>query len=77
MIVVDVGSGDPIVASRPRLLFEADFAEGGSGERGYDADLDGQRFIIARARSRAGGGEVHLVLGWLDELRRRASGGRP
>jgi hypothetical protein len=75
MMVVELGPGDPLEASRPQVLFEGEFAGGVGRERGYDVTPDGQRFVVARGRSQ-GGGEVNVVLNWLDELRLRSSESR-
>ena len=71
MMVVDVGPGDPLEASRPRVLFEGEFAGGAGRERGYDVAADGRQFVMARGRSQ-GGGEVNVVLNWLEGLRPRS-----
>jgi len=77
MLVADVKAGPALEVSRPRLLFEADFAEGAAGERAYDVSADGRRFVMTRPRSSSGGGEINVVLNWVDEMGRKVGATQP
>jgi hypothetical protein len=78
LMAVDVKTGPALEFSRPRLVFEGDFDEGGTGGgRNYDVAANGRRFVMTRARSQVGAGEVNVALNWLGELRRRDGGGKP
>ncbi len=77
MLVADVKADPTLEISRPRLLFEADFATGAAGQRAYDISADDRRFVMTRPRSSSGGGEINVVLNWVDEMSRAEGTGRP
>jgi hypothetical protein len=68
-MVVDIQVSPAFSVGRPRFLFEGNFAEGPFAA-GYDVSPDGQRFLLARGRSKPGGGEVNVILNWFEELKR-------
>ena len=71
MMVVDVTPGQSIEVSRPRLLFEGNYAS--ESERNYDVHWDGTRLLMLKAAdSVAGTGRLrlHVVLNWFEELKR-------
>lgn len=61
-------------ASRPRVLFEGDYAVSGPGLAAYDVSDDGSRFLMVREHAEKHGAEVHLVVGWQRELAKLSSG---
>jgi Tol biopolymer transport system component len=75
---VAITSLAPFRFDPPRLLFKAapgDF-DSTTPIRGWDATADGQRFVMNKPipSSDKPVGELHVVLNWVDELRRRAPG---
>lgn len=50
-------------------VFEAPWEVGGD-TRGYDVAPDGQGFIVTRV-SDAPAARIHVILNWLEELKRR------
>jgi hypothetical protein len=72
MMVADVESSAGFSASRPRELFEAaHLQDWNSTLASYDVSPDGQHFAMVRQRSGTEGVELHVVLGWFEELRAR------
>jgi hypothetical protein len=65
MMAVDVETGATFRAGMPRLLFEK-----ASGD--YDVAPDGRRFLMLKpAAASADTSELHVILNWFDDLRRR------
>jgi serine/threonine-protein kinase len=69
MLVVDVQSGASFDAGTPRVLFR-------SSAGGYDVAPDGQRFLMVQGQPRPVPKQINLVLGWFEELTRRAPRGK-
>ncbi len=72
MMGVTVTSEEPFQASRPQPLFEASYDDAGVASRGYDITPDGQSFIVVRSERESVATQVHVVLNWFEELKRRA-----
>jgi hypothetical protein len=72
MMVVDIPAGDPLLAGKPRVLFEGVWSIT-SPVRGYDITPDGQRFIMIRPEELPDQRvtKLNVVLNWFDELKRR------
>ena len=68
MMVVDVAPGPSFQPGKPRILFEK------AGYTGYDVARDGRFLMIEPAAQPAPeqSTELHVILNWFDELRRRA-----
>jgi Tol biopolymer transport system component len=66
-------SPQPVISGR-RTLFSGRFEEATGSFPNYDVAPDGSRFVMIRTAD-AGQAplEMHFVLGWFDELRRRTS----
>ena len=56
---------NPLIVDKPRLLFQ------GSFEQVYSMTPDEQFVMIEIASDESAPTEVHVVLDWLEELRRR------
>ncbi len=68
VMAVEVVPGPSFRAGTPKTLFEGRYARGG-----YDAAPDGKRFLMMQsAQSEAGPAQLHVVMNWFEELRRRA-----
>jgi Tol biopolymer transport system component len=77
MMVVDVTPGESIGVSRPRLLFEGNYAS--ESERNYDVHRDGTRLLMLKAADSAAGTgrlRLHVVFNWFEELKERVPTGR-
>jgi serine/threonine protein kinase/Tol biopolymer transport system component len=58
-------------AGRPTLLFEGPYDAGPSRHSNYDVAKDG-RFLMVRSEQRPAPTQLHVVLSWFSDLRRRA-----
>jgi serine/threonine-protein kinase len=72
MMGVTITSEEPLQASRPQPLFEASYDDAGVAIRGYDITPDGQSFIVVRSERVSVATQVHVILNWFEELKRRA-----
>ena len=66
-MVATLGEIPTSLASRPRILFEADLLSGRYSE--YSVAPDGQRFLFM-TNDRPEATELHIVLNWFEELER-------
>jgi Tol biopolymer transport system component len=78
MMAVDVQTTPAFRVSAPKLLFEGHYFEGraivayGGYSATYDVSPDGKRFLMLKpAAQNAGSGQLHVVVNWYEELRRR------
>ncbi len=66
LVAVDVQLGETFSAGTSRVLFAEDFND-------YDVAPDGQRFLMLKpVGGSASSSELHIVLNWFDDLRRKA-----
>ncbi len=68
MMAVEIQTEPQFAGGRPRRLFEGDYRDG-TFQPGYDVSPDGKRFLMVRGQL-FGGGEVNIVLNWLEEVER-------
>jgi serine/threonine protein kinase/Tol biopolymer transport system component len=68
MMAVDVQTSPTFHGDRPKMLFET------TNSGGFDVSPDGRRFLMVKppAAQPAQQPEMHVVLNWFEELRRRA-----
>jgi eukaryotic-like serine/threonine-protein kinase len=79
MMAVDIQTTSAFRAGAPKLLFEGRYFEGpvfsaaGGYSATYDVSPDGKRFLMLKpeASQDAGSGQLHVVVNWFEELRRR------
>ena len=71
MLAVDMDTRNGFAASQPRLLFEGAYRMNVNLVAAYDVTADGQRFVMQRSRQDAGGDQIHVVLNWSEEVKRR------
>jgi Tol biopolymer transport system component len=65
MMAVDVETGATFRAGTPRMLFEKVSSD-------YDVAPDGRRFLMLKpAKTMTESTELHVILNWFDDLRRR------
>ena len=65
MMAVDVETGATFRAGTPRMLFEKVSSD-------YDVAPDGRRFLMLKpAATMPESTELHVILNWFDDLRRR------
>jgi len=66
LMAVEVESGAAFRAGAPHMLFEKVSSD-------YDAAPDGRRFLMLKSAAGAAGkaSELHVILNWFDDLRRR------
>ncbi len=68
----------PFRPGTPKELFRYAFTQSfGGNSPGYDASADGKRFVVIQsvAESSAAASEVHFVLEWFEDIRRRVRAG--
>jgi Tol biopolymer transport system component len=65
-------------AGRPRMLFEGPYEPSTTNVANYDVSPDGRRFLMLKAVEQQGQAatEIHVVLNWFEELKRRVPQGR-
>ena len=75
MMAIDVSTDGEFSAGKPRQVFERSYvlAAGGYARAQYDVSPDGQRFLMLKAveQKPAPATQIHVVLNWSDELKRR------
>jgi hypothetical protein len=71
MMSATVAGSSDFQAGRPVLLFEGPYDAGPSRHPNYDVARDG-RFLMVRSEQRPAPTQLHVVLGWFSDLRRRA-----
>ena len=72
LMVVEVNTRSAFVAGKPVLLFQGQSVVP-AGDSTFDVSLDGQRFVMIRTSGEnVTANQVNVVLGWSDELTRRA-----
>jgi len=73
MMAVAVETSPALSAGRPRVLFTGRYKLSGSGTS-YDVAPDGRGFVMVKQSSEQSAPlQIHVVLNWMEELRRRAS----
>jgi len=68
MMAVAVSTELDFSAGRPTVLFEGQYATG-EWYRTYDVATDG-RFLMIQTEEGQGPTQIHVVLNWLEELKR-------
>ena len=84
MMAVDVQTTPAFRTGAPKLLFEGRYFEAralgpdGGSRASYDVAPDGKRFLMLKpvASQNAGSGQLHVVVNWFEELRRRVPVGK-
>jgi serine/threonine-protein kinase len=69
LMSVDVQTGPPFLASRPKELFAGNY------RAAYDVEPDGQHFLLIKPpdlATQASSAQITIVFNWFEELRRRA-----
>ena len=70
LMAVDVEIGAAFRAGTPKMLFEEVSSD-------YDVHPDGKRFpMLKPSRNTADGSELHIIVNWFDDLRRRVPPGK-
>jgi len=71
VMAVEVESGPAFRAGTPKLIFEGQYAT-----TGWDAAPDGKRFLMIKSRAvETAQDQVHVVMEWFEEVRRRVPAG--
>ena len=73
MMAVPITTQPAFRAGTPRMLFEEPNYIGGGTRADYDVSPDGQRFLMLKAteQQEAALNQIHVVLNWFEELKRR------
>jgi hypothetical protein len=70
LMAVDVETGAAFRAGTPKMLFEKVSSD-------YDVHPDGKRFLMLKpSSSTADASELHIIVNWFDDLRRRVPTGK-
>jgi Tol biopolymer transport system component len=72
MMSVDITTQPGFSASKPKMLFQADYALSAATLANYDVSKDGQRFLMVKEGAGAEPTQINLVLNWFNELKRLA-----
>jgi hypothetical protein len=77
MVAVPVDTTRGFSAGKPRVLFEGRYVAGGLDVMGLDYDLapDGRFLIVKPGAEEQAPRGLHVVLNWVDELKRRVPKG--
>ncbi len=70
MMAIDITTEPTFGAGTPRLLFEGSYLAGTGNRAFYDVTPDGQRFVMVQTQQGAGATPIHVVLNWIEELKR-------
>jgi len=78
MMAVDITTQPVFRAGTPRRLFEGPNYPTGTGRADYDISPDGERFLMLKEEQQQQGAltQIHVVLNWFEELRRRVPAAR-
>jgi Tol biopolymer transport system component len=75
MMAMEIQTQPIFIPGKPRLLFEGPYANaGGNSWANYSVDPDGQRFLMLKPKEQqqtAALTQIHVVLNWFEELKRR------
>ena len=71
MMAVAVATQPRFQAGKPETLFEAEYARTVNGPS-YDVAPDGRFVMMKAAEQESAPGRLHVVLGWFEELKRKA-----
>jgi serine/threonine-protein kinase len=71
MMSAGIISEEPLRASKPKPIFEADYDDAGALYPNYDIAPDGSRFVMVRSEQERVATQVNVVLNWFAELERR------
>jgi eukaryotic-like serine/threonine-protein kinase len=71
LIAVEVATGGPSTVGRPRRLFEGEYEGSTAFWSDYDADAQGQRFLMIKGSAPPAAGEIRVVTHWFEELKAR------
>ena len=72
MLVVAIAMQPTLTVGTPRVLFERHYERGPGFRPNYDVAPDGQRFVMIKASEQEVARiQLHVLLNWFDELRRR------
>lgn len=74
-MVVDVTGGPEFGAGPPRLAVNGPPTRGHRDHPNYDVAPDGQRLLVLLADAVSPSASVHVILNWVEELRRRVPRG--
>jgi Tol biopolymer transport system component len=75
LMVVDVDTRAAFRAGKPTRLFQMR-SPARTSAYSYDVSPDGQRFVMIQSAEDVGARQINVVLGWSDELTRRARAGQ-
>ncbi len=73
MMVVSVGSGPELSPTRPRKLFDGNYAGSLEGLQEFDVSADGKRFVMIKNLQDGASEtrELRMILNWFEELKQK------
>ena len=76
-MAVDITTQPAFQAGTPRMLFEGNY-ERRNNETNFDVSADGQRFLMIKPSEQEAQAatQIHVVLNWFEELKRRVPSGQ-
>ena len=72
-MTVSIQADPEFQAGAPGLLFEKEYKVHQHSDQNYDVSRDGQHFAMIKAVETTG--QIHVVLNWIEELKRKMSAG--
>ena len=76
MMSVDITTQPTFSASKPKVLFQGDYALSAGTLANYDVSKDGQRFLMVQeGADETEPTHINMILNWFDELKRLAPAG--
>ena len=72
LMAVNVSTTQGFRADTPRKVFEGPYVINSFFGQSYDVSPDGKRFVMVKIDPVKSPKEIHVVLNWFEELKRRA-----
>jgi len=76
MMAVGVSTQPTFTAGSPRLLFEGPYEPTPLTLANFDVSPDGQQFLMMKSEQESAPTQLHVVLNWFEELKRRVPPGK-
>ncbi|MFQ5641579.1 MAG: hypothetical protein ACE5IR_26695 [bacterium] len=71
MMAVSIQAEPEFRAGTPQLLFEAEYDLHRYDDRNYDVTRDGQRFAMVQSEGTSEAAQIHVVVNWFEELKKK------
>jgi Tol biopolymer transport system component len=72
LMAVAIPAEQELAIGTPRIVFEESYVSFPGGGNSYDVSPDGRRFLMVRRGQKTVPTRIHIVLNWLEELKKQA-----